>query len=57
MPSKVNFSYNLRGKLPQLIITQVNYGRQSYKGFFYNPSVATQQCNKCDVSNVMSRVK
>ena len=25
-------------------ITPVNSGRQSYKGFFYNPSVATQQC-------------
>ena len=25
-------------------ITPVNSGRQSYKGVFYNPSVATQQC-------------
>ena len=24
-------------------INPVNSGRQSYKGFFYNPSVATQQ--------------
>ena len=26
-------------------ITPVNSGRQSYKGFFYNPSIATQQCS------------
>ena len=26
-------------------ITPVNSGRQSYKGFFYNLSVATQQCS------------
>ena len=41
MPSKVNFSYNLKGNFAS--ITLVNSGRQSYKGFFYNPSVATQQ--------------
>ena len=27
-------------------ITPVNSGGQSYKGFFYNPSVATQQCGR-----------